>query len=106
MKDTLLSKIIRKRFRAATNMSFTELDKWSKNPASNLASMDRRPIQRIKRLKKKPMSKWTISDYQDAVKVISYLARAKKITGGKYVYQNYTQNQVAMKNWGYDKRKK
>src|SRR6056297_3842777 len=90
------------KYKKKTNMTFTELLIWSKNPASKLASLDRSPIRRNLRLLKKPKSKWNVQDVEDANKTISYLARARKIKGGKKVYKNMSKNQIALRNWGHD----
>jgi len=94
-----------KKFKKSINMNLTDLKKWKNNPASKLASLDRRPINRIIKLLSKKKSDWNKTDIANANKVISYLARAKKIKSRNYVYKNYTKNDIALKNWGYDKNK-
>ena len=53
------------KYKDKTNMSYTELLIWSKNPASKLASLDRSPIRRNLRLLKKPKKDWTALDVKE-----------------------------------------
>jgi predicted secreted Zn-dependent protease len=101
-----LKEIARKigaRYKGATNMSCAELIAWKKNPCSRKASIGRAAINRNIRLKCKPVSSWNAFDLKEAKKAISYLARAKKIKGGKRVKGcGLTKNQIALKNWAFD----
>lgn len=96
-----------KKYKKATNMTYTELLIWSKNPKSKTASLSREPIRRNLRLLKKPKDKWTTRDVKDANKTISYLARAKKIERKQGIPRTkLTPNEIALRNWGYDVFKK
>jgi len=95
------------KYKKATNMTYTELLIWSRNPKSKESSLSRDPIKRNLRLLKKPKIKWTIKDIKDANKTISYLARAKKIKRKKDIPKNVlTPNEIALRNWGFDVFKK
>ena len=91
-----------------TNMTLKELRAWAKTKLSTKASLNRRPINMAIRLKAKPRSKWNLTDIKWAIrKAIPYLKRAKKIKGGaKIKGSKYTRKEVALKNWGYDVKKK
>lgn len=92
-------------YQKETNMSFSELIKWKNNPLSKKASLSTKPINLALRLKKKNKSKWKLRDYKGAIKAISYLKRAKKIRGKNYIKGKITKNEIALKNWGYNKKK-
>jgi hypothetical protein len=90
------------KYQDATNMGYSELLEWSKNPCSREASIGRTAIKRNLRLKSKNKEDWTLQDYKDANKSISYLARAKKIKSSNKVGCGYTKNEIALKNWAFD----
>jgi len=89
------------KYKDKTNMTFTELLIWSKNPVSKLASLDRSPITRNLRLLKKPKSKWTIRDLVDANKTISFISRMKKVKSGKKIDGKLSKRDISLLNWGY-----
>jgi len=104
--DKELEKVYSK-YKKATNMTFSELLIWSRNPLSKKASLSRKPIRTNLRLLKKNKNSWTPQDIKDANKAISYLARAKKIKRSSKVPKNeLTNNEIALRNWGYDVFKK
>jgi hypothetical protein len=95
------------KYHKATNMSFTELLLWSRNPKSKEASLSRGPIRSNLSLLKKKKGAWKTQDIEKANKTISYLARAKKIKRAKgYKKTELTPNEIALKNWGFDIFKK
>lgn len=101
-----IDKVYRK-YKNATNMTFTELKIWSKNPKSKDASLSRQPIKRNLRLLFKNKDTWTAKDIKDANKAISFLARAKKIPRKMGVPRNQlTKNEKALRNWAFDVFKK
>lgn len=88
-------------------MTVGELRKWAADPLSKKASLNRKPVMMAIRLKGKPLSKWGQTEFRWAVqKAIPYLKRAKKIRSNKVVKKGYTRNQIALKNWGMDVKKK
>ena len=96
-----------KKYKNSVNMTYTELKIWSKNKLSNEASLDRRPIKRNLILLNKNKKDWNMKNIKAANKVISYLARAKKIKSKNYIPgTKLTYNDVALRNWGFDKFKK
>lgn len=86
-------------------MSYSELLKWSKTDCSKKASLDRKPIKRNLMLLYTPKSNWGKYQVREANKVISYLARAKKIKSSKVICNGYTRNEIALKNWAYNIKK-
>lgn len=97
----------RKKYFRSTNMSFSELRRWAENDLSCKASLDRSPIKRNLELLSTPVSQWNTKHYRWANKSIGYLARAKKIPRAKEEIGNgYTRNEIAMKNWAYDIKKR
>lgn len=94
--------LIYRKYNEATNMGYSKLLRWSKNSCSKEASIGRTAINRNLRLKSKNISSWSIKDLKDALKAISYLARAKKINSSNILDCGYTKNEIALKNWAYD----
>ena len=93
-------------YRKQTNMSFKELMKWKNNPLSKKASLNRKPINLALRLAKKK-KEWSLRYYKGALKAIAYLKRAKKIKSKNYVKgTKLTYNDIALRNWGYNSKKK
>lgn len=96
-----------KRYHELVNMGKSELENWENNPKSELASLDKKPIQRNKKLLGKKKEEWTENDITEANKVISYISRAKAMGKGKVTKKTkpYGRNQIAMMNWAFDMRK-
>ena len=84
---------------ASVNMDYKELLKWSKNPCSNKASLNKKPINRNLKLLKKPRSKWTIKDVKEARKTISFNSRMSKVAKGKPVCNGLSKRDIALRNW-------
>ena len=101
MEDKELDKVYSK-YKDKVNMTATELLIWSKNPASQLASLDRSPIRRNLRLLRKPKYKWLSYDIDDANKTISFISRMKRVKKGKKVSKNLSKRDIALLNWGYN----
>ncbi|MFW5794703.1 MAG: hypothetical protein ACOCV1_04385 [Bacillota bacterium] len=90
-----------------TNMSYSELLKWSKNPCSFKASLDRRPIERNLMLLKTPKSQWTQHHINEAKKMISFERRHSKAPAGKEVPGcGISKRTIARKNWAVDPNKR
>ena len=87
-------------------MSYSELENWSNNPKSRLASLDRSPITRNLRLLSKKKDEWTANDFTDASKTVAFIARFRNSEMGDKIKINgkeipYTKTQIALRNWGY-----
>lgn len=105
MKSANHNKLIKKtynRYKNLTNMTYTELLIWSRNPASRKASLDRQPIKRNLRLLKKNKSDWNLLDVKDANKTISFISRMKKVPRGKKVHKNLSKRDISLLNWAYN----
>ena len=93
------------KYKKAVNMTYRELKIWSENPLSKKASLTREPIKRNLRLLKKNKNTWNLKDVKDANKTISYLARAKKIKSKNFIKGKLTKNDIALRNWAFDRFK-
>jgi hypothetical protein len=99
-----------RKFKSLVNMSSEEMKRWKKDPCSKVASIKiKEVISRVTRLLEKDKISWTLKDYIDSGKVISYLSRATKIKDSiKPASKNCSRgkNYYALKNWAYDRLKK
>ena len=103
--NKLIDKVYKK-FKKSVNMGYNEFKIWSNNPLSRKASLNRKPINRLLKLLKKNKDDWTMRDVTQANKVMSYLARAKKIKSNNFITNKLTRNDIALRNWAYDVLKK
>jgi hypothetical protein len=105
-KETELD-IVFSNYHKAVNMSFSQLESWSKTEYSKLASLSREPITRNLKLLGKNKKDWSREDISGANKTIAYIARAKAIGKGQVTKATspYGRNEIAMKNWAYDMSK-
>ena len=94
------------KYKKLTNMTFTELLIWSKNPASQLASIDRRPILRNLRLLSKNKRDWNFNDVENANKTISFISRMKKVKSGRKIYRNLSKRDISLLNWAFNPYKR
>jgi hypothetical protein len=102
---TELDKVYAK-YKNTVNMTYSEMLRWSKNPCSYKASLDRSPIQRNLRLLRKSKSQWTNQDMADAKKTIAFVARMKKVKAGKKIEGcGMSKRTISLLNWSYDPRK-
>ena len=66
-----------------------------------------KPISMAIRLRSKPRYRWGKVEFRWAVRrAIPYLRRAKKIRGRRLPGKQITKNQIALRNWGYDAKKR
>jgi hypothetical protein len=95
-----------KEYTRLTNMSYSELLKWSKNPCSYKASLDRRPIKRNLMLLQTPKSQWTPYHVSEAKKMISFEKRHRVAKAGREVPGcGISKRTIARKNWAVDPNK-
>jgi hypothetical protein len=98
-------------FKSKINMSYAEMIKWKKEKCAYSASIKvSEVINRVTRLLKKQKESWTLKDYNDAGKVISYISRAVKIKDSNKPANKKKgclkgKNYYALKNWAYDRNK-
>lgn len=99
---------IYKRYKASTNMTYSEFEKWSRDECSRKASLNRMPIKRNLRLLKTQKAQWTKNDVREAKKTIAFNARMKKVNPGRKVSEkcNLSKRDIALLNWAYDPRKR
>lgn len=90
-----------KKYHELVNMSASELEEWSKNPKSRLASLSREPITRNLRLLRKKKEDWTKEDVRDAKRTISYISRAEPKGVGVVTEESkpFGRNEIALRNW-------
>jgi len=94
------------KYKQVTNMTYTELLRWSATQLSTMASLDRSPINRNLRLLRKPLKKWTENDAKDARRTIAFVSRMRKVPKGKRIGGRYSKRDISLKNWAYDPFKK
>jgi hypothetical protein len=101
-KEAKLDEVFKK-YHETVNMSYSQLQEWSQNPKSKVASLDRSPIRRNLRLLSKKKEDWTQKDITDANRTISYVNRAKAIGKGKVTGKSepFGRNEIALRNWAY-----
>lgn len=94
-----------RKYYSTVNMSYLELLRWSRNPCSRLASVDRSPITRNLRLLSTPRTQWSPSHVRDANRTISFVSRMRGVKSGKIVGCGLSRRDIALLNWAYDPRK-
>ena len=98
---------IKKEYFSIVNMTHKELLKWSKTELSKKGSTNKEPIRRNLRLIEKKELFWADKDLVHALKTINYLKCISKLRRSKKeIAMCYTKNELIMKNWGYDVKKK
>jgi hypothetical protein len=95
-----------KKYYDTVNMSYSELENWSQNECSKLASLDRSPIRRNLRLLNKNKDQWTEKDIKDANRTISFVSRMRKMPNGKVIKDCYSKRDISLKNWAFDPNQK
>ncbi len=80
-------------------MSYSEFKKWAKSKCSKKASLNRAPIKRNLALLKKPKSRWTDKDIEEAKKTISFNARMIKFKPRKKVCKGKSKQNISLLNW-------
>lgn len=98
-----------KKFKSLVNMSAKEMKAWKSNKCSKAASIKRlEVVNRVTRLLEKSKTFWTLKDYTDSAKVISYLSRAVAIKDSVKPATKLCRrgkNYYALKNWAFDRNK-
>ena len=94
------------KYKEVTNMSFSELEAWSKTECSKKASLDRSPIERNLRLLSKKKEDWTTKDAEDANRTISFVSRMRGAEQGEPAAEGCpSKRDISLKNWAYDPSK-
>lgn len=92
------------KYKKETNMSYTELKKWSENKCSKKASLSKGPIKRNLELLSTPKNKWTEKHITWANKTIAFNSRMRKMPQGKPVSKEckISKRDISLKNWAWD----
>lgn len=95
-----------KKYHDTINMSYSELEAWSKTECSKKASLDRSPINRNLNLLSKKKSEWGASEVKSANRTISFVSRMKGAEQGKPVSEGCpSKRDISLKNWAYNPNK-
>lgn len=93
-------------YKAAVNMSASELERWSETECSKLASQDRGPVRRNLELLRTNKADWTDKHYDWAGQTIAFIARMRKVEQGKPVREGCpSKRDISLKNWAFDPNK-
>lgn len=94
------------KYHDTVNMSYSELEAWSKTDCSKLASLDRSPIIRNLNLLSKKKSEWGATEVKSANKTISFVSRMKNMEQGQPVSDKCpSKRDISLKNWAYNPKK-
>lgn len=94
------------KYHNTVNMSYSELEAWSKTDCSKLASLDRSPITRNLNLLSKKKSEWGSTEVKSANKTISFVSRMKNMEQGQPVSDKCpSKRDISLKNWAYNPKK-
>jgi hypothetical protein len=94
------------KYHDTVNMSYSELEAWSKTDCSKLASLDRSPINRNLNLLSKKKSEWGATEVKSANKTISFVSRMKNMEQGQPVSDKCpSKRDISLKNWAYNPKK-
>jgi hypothetical protein len=94
----------------AVNMSFSELQQWSKTECSHLASLDRSPVNRNLELLSTKKDEWTKKHFEWAGKTIAFINRMKGNSAGDSITDENgnecgSKKTISLKNWAYNPNK-
>jgi len=94
------------KYHDTVNMSYSELEAWSKTECSKLASLDRSPINRNLRLLSTKKGDWGASEVKSANRTISFVSRMKNMEQGQPVNKTCpSKRDISLKNWAYNPNK-
>jgi hypothetical protein len=94
------------KYHDTVNMSYSELEKWSKSECSKLASLDRSPINRNLKLLSTLKADWGANEVKSANRTISFVSRMKNMEQGEPVNKTCpSKRDISLKNWAYNPNK-
>lgn len=94
---------IYREYHDTVNMTYRELELWSHDPCSELASLDRSPVDRNLRLLSKSRTEWTLNDIEDAKRTISFIRRMSAVKAGRSVGSGCpSKRDISLRNWAFD----
>jgi hypothetical protein len=94
----------------AVNMTYSELKAWSETECSQLASLDRSPIERNLELLQTNKADWNESHYEDAGKTIAFINRMRENSAGDILEDSNgnvcgSKRTISLLNWAYNPNK-
>lgn len=94
----------------AVNMTYSELKAWSETECSQLASLDRGPINRNLELLQTNKAEWGEKEYNDAGKTIAFINRMRENDAGDILEDSNgnvcgSKRTISLLNWAYDPNK-
>ena len=97
-------------YMSAVNMTYSELKAWSETECSQLASLDRSPIERNLELLQTNKADWTEKHFEDAGKTIAFINRMRENTAGDILSDSNgnvcgSKRTISLLNWAYDPNK-
>ena len=94
------------KYHDTVNMSYSELEAWSKTECSKKASLDRSPITRNLNLLSKKKDEWGANEVKSANRTISFVSRMKNMEQGEPVSNTCpSKRDISLKNWAYNPNK-
>jgi hypothetical protein len=94
------------KYQDTVNMSYSELEAWSKTECSKLASLDRSPINRNLRLLSTKKGDWGANEVKSANRTISFVSRMKNMEQGQPINKTCpSKRDISLKNWAYNPNK-
>lgn len=107
MGKKIVKDVIYRAYRDLTNMTLKELKAWRNTLLSKKTSISRTPINMALRLRAWPKSKWGYTEVRWVLKkVIPYFRKRRKLIKRHFLSKRSSLKQLAMKNWGYDVKKR
>lgn len=95
-----------KKYHDTVNMSYSELEAWSKTECSKKASLDRSPITRNLNLLSKKKADWGANEVKSANRTISFVSRMKNMEQGEPFSKTCpSKRDISLKNWAYNPNK-
>jgi hypothetical protein len=97
-------------YMSAVNMTYSELKAWSETECSQLASLDRSPIERNLELLQTNKADWTNKHFEDAGKTIAFINRMRENTAGDILEDSNgnvcgSKRTISLMNWAYNPNK-
>lgn len=97
-------------YHRVVNMTFSELQQWSKTECSHLASLDRSPINRNLELLSTNKEDWTNKHFEWSGKTIAFIKRMKENSAGESLTDSNgnecgSKRTISLLNWAYNPNK-
>ena len=93
-------------FRANTNMSASELERFAASRCGGLAGLSDEPVLRNSRLLRTPKREWTVDDARGAMRTVSFNSRMSGMPSGRPAAKGCeSKRDIALKRWAKDPSK-